>query len=53
MSGHAGHHQNAQGEYPDVHGMCGLSNVSHGLRMRWLLNRTVVAMCDDGFGGVI
>lgn len=31
--------------YPEVHFMCGLSNVSFGLPQRGLLNRTFIAMC--------
>ncbi len=31
--------------YPEVHFMCGLSNVSYGLPKRGLLNRTFLIMC--------
>ena len=41
-------------EYPDVHVICGLSNVSYGLPIRRLLNRTFLAMCVTvGLDGVI
>lgn len=32
-------------KFPEVHFMCGLSNVSFGLPQRGLLNRTYLAMC--------
>lgn len=32
-------------KYPEVHFMCGLSNVSFGIPARGLLNRTYIAMC--------
>ena len=32
-------------QYPEVHFMCGLSNVSFGLPQRGLLNRTFLSMC--------
>ncbi|MGL5346612.1 MAG: methyltetrahydrofolate cobalamin methyltransferase [Peptostreptococcaceae bacterium] len=41
-------------EYPDVHFMCGLSNVSFGLPQRGLLNRTFIAMCmHAGLDGAV
>lgn len=40
--------------YPEVHFMCGLSNVSFGLPQRGLLNRTFIAMCmHSGLDGAV
>lgn len=40
--------------YPEVHFMCGLSNVSFGLPNRGLLNRTFIAMCmHAGLDGAV
>ena len=40
--------------YPEVHFMCGLSNVSFGLPQRGLLNRTFIAMCmHAGLDGAV
>ena len=40
--------------YPEVHFMCGLSNVSFGLPKRGLLNRTYLAMCmHAGLDGAV
>lgn len=41
-------------EFPEVHFMCGLSNVSFGLPNRGLLNRTYLAMCmHAGLDGAV
>lgn len=32
------------GEFPGIHTICGLSNVSYGLPIRWLLNQTFLVM---------
>ncbi|MGL5694800.1 MAG: methyltetrahydrofolate cobalamin methyltransferase [Peptostreptococcaceae bacterium] len=41
-------------QYPEVHFMCGLSNVSFGLPMRGLLNRTYLSMCmHAGLDGAV
>ncbi|AOT71208.1 methyltetrahydrofolate cobalamin methyltransferase [Geosporobacter ferrireducens] len=37
--------QGIKKEYPGIHFMCGLSNVSFGLPKRGLLNRTFLALC--------
>jgi 5-methyltetrahydrofolate--homocysteine methyltransferase len=34
-------------EYPGVHAICGLSNVSHGLPTRKLLNQAFLVMCIE------
>jgi len=34
-------------EYPGVHAICGLSNVSHGLPIRKLLNQAFLVMCIE------
>ncbi|MHB0913239.1 MAG: methyltetrahydrofolate cobalamin methyltransferase [Armatimonadota bacterium] len=34
-------------EYPGVHAICGLSNVSHGLPVRKLLNQAFLVMCME------
>jgi cobalamin-dependent methionine synthase I len=34
-------------EYPGVHAICGLSNVSHGLPVRKLLNQAFLVMCIE------
>jgi cobalamin-dependent methionine synthase I len=40
--------------YPDVHAICGLTNVSHGLLPRKLMNRTfLVAAISHGVDAVI
>ncbi len=41
-------------KYPEVHFMCGLSNVSFGIPGRGLLNRTYIAMCmAHGLDGAV
>lgn len=40
--------------YPEVHFMCGLSNISFGIPERGLLNRTYLAMCmAEGLDGAV
>lgn len=36
-----------KGEYPGIHALCGLSNVSHGLPIRKLINQAFLAMCVE------
>ena len=36
---------NIRKEYPGIHAICGLSNVSHGLPIRKLLNQAFLVMC--------
>ena len=45
---------NIKQNFPDVHFMCGLSNISFGLPNRGLLNRTYLAMCmHAGLDGAV
>ena len=45
---------NIKQNFPEVHFMCGLSNISFGLPTRGLLNRTYLAMCmHAGLDGAV
>ena len=45
---------NIKQNFPEVHFMCGLSNISFGLPNRGLLNRTYLAMCmHAGLDGAV
>ena len=45
---------NIKQNFPEVHFMCGLSNISFGLQNRGLLNRTYLAMCmHAGLDGAV
>ena len=37
--------RNIKEQFPQVHFMCGLSNISFGLPQRGILNRTFISMC--------